>query len=346
MLEGSGYLARAAFLMDRLFGWCGLNGRAFIPLLSSFACAIPGIMAARVMPDPKSRLATILVAPLMSCSARLPVYLLLIGAFIQPRFGPVGAGLALFGMHLVGLFVAIPIVWLLNRKILRGKRLPFLLELPPYQWPKWRDVWISMYFRAKIFVKTAGTIIALMSVIIWALSYFPRLTPDQKAGVKQQYALLHPGATNSDLQKHFDEEQLANSALGRFGKTIEPIFIPAGFDWRITTSILSAFPARETVVPSLGIIFSLGGDVDETSSDLPKALHDATWPDGRRLFTTWTSVGLMVFFALCAQCMATLATVKRETNSWKWPLFMFTYMTTLAYLAAVGVQMLSHLFGN
>ncbi len=346
VLEGSGYLARAAFLMDRLFGWCGLNGRAFIPLLSSFACAIPGIMAARVMPDPKSRLATILVAPLMSCSARLPVYLLLIGAFIQPRFGPVGAGLALFGMHLVGLFVAIPIVWLLNRKILRGKRLPFLLELPPYQWPKWRDVWISMYFRAKIFVKTAGTIIALMSVIIWALSYFPRLTPDQKAGVKQQYALLHPGATNSDLQKHFDEEQLANSALGRFGKTIEPIFIPAGFDWRITTSILSAFPARETVVPSLGIIFSLGGDVDETSSDLPKALHDATWPDGRRLFTTWTSVGLMVFFALCAQCMATLATVKRETNSWKWPLFMFTYMTTLAYLAAVGVQMLSHLFGN
>ncbi|HSI73197.1 MAG TPA: ferrous iron transport protein B, partial [Fimbriimonas sp.] len=142
ILEGSGYLARAAFLMDRLLGWCGLNGRAFIPLLSSFACAIPGIMAARVMPDPKSRLATILVAPLMSCSARLPVYILLIGAFIQPEYGAWWAGFALFAMHFLGLLVAIPIVWLLNRKMLKGKRLPFLLELPPYQWPKWRDVWL------------------------------------------------------------------------------------------------------------------------------------------------------------------------------------------------------------
>jgi ferrous iron transport protein B len=346
VLEGTGYLARAAFLMDRLFGWCGLNGRAFIPLLSSFACAIPGIMAARVMPDPKSRLATILVAPLMSCSARLPVYLLLIGAFIQPRFGAAGAGLALFGMHLVGLFVAIPIVWILNRKVLRGKRLPFLLELPPYQWPKWRDVWISMYFRAKIFVKTAGTIIVVMSVIIWGLSYFPRLSTAKRAEIGAAYSSEHPGVGKAEVQKVLDEAQLANSALGRFGKTIEPAFKPAGFDWRITTSILSAFPARETVVPSLGIIFSLGGDVDEHSKDLPKALHDATWPDGKPLFTTWTAVGLMVFFALCAQCMATLATVKRETNSWKWPLFMFTYMTGLAYIAAVGVQQLGRLLGN
>lgn len=346
VLEGSGYLARAAFLMDRLFGWCGLNGRAFIPLLSSFACAIPGIMAARVMPDPKSRLATILVAPLMSCSARLPVYLLLIGAFIQPRFGAVGAGLALFGMHLVGLFVAIPIVWVLNRKVLGGKRLPFLLELPPYQWPKWRDVWISMYFRAKIFVKTAGTIIVFMSIIIWGLSYFPRLSDAQTAEINKLYAAQTAGASKAEIHKHLEEAQLANSALGRFGKSIEPVFKPAGFDWRITTSILSAFPARETVVPSLGIIFSLGGDVDEHSSDLPKALHDATWPDGKPLFTPWTAVGLMVFFALCAQCMATLATVKRETNSWKWPLFMFTYMTTLAYLAAVAIQQVGHLLGS
>src|SRR5579871_614028 len=147
LLEGTGYLARAAFLMDRLLGWCGLNGRAFIPLLSSFACAIPGIMSARVMPDPKSRLATILVAPLMSCSARLPVYLLLIGAFIQPKYGAFWAGFTLFAMHFLGLIVAIPIVWVLNRKVIRGKRLPFLLELPPYQLPKWRDVWLAMYFR-------------------------------------------------------------------------------------------------------------------------------------------------------------------------------------------------------
>lgn len=346
MLEGTGYLARAAFLMDRLFGWCGLNGRAFIPLLSSFACAIPGIMAARVMPDRNSRLATILVAPLMSCSARLPVYLLLIGAFIQPQFGSAWAGFALFAMHLLGLFLAVPIVWFLNRKLIKGKRLPFLLELPPYQWPKWRDVWIAMYFRGKIFVKTAGTIIVFMSILIWGLSYFPRLSATQEQQVSRAFVSSNPEASKSDIKKQIDQAQLANSVLGRFGKTIEPAFKPAGFDWRITTSILSAFPARETVVPSLGIIFSLGGDVDEKSSDLPKALRDAKWPDGRPLFTPWTAIGLMVFFALCAQCMATLATVKRETNSWKWAAFMFCYMTTLAYLGAIAVQMIGHMFGN
>ncbi len=168
VLEGSGYLARAAFLMDRLLGWCGLNGRAFIPLLSSFACAIPGIMAARVMPDPKSRLATILVAPLMSCSARLPVYLLLIGAFIQPKFGAFWAGFALFAMHFLGLLVAIPIAWILNRTVIKGRRLPFLLELPPYQWPRGRDVWLAMLLRGRIFVRTASAIIVFMSIAIWA----------------------------------------------------------------------------------------------------------------------------------------------------------------------------------
>jgi len=338
VLEGSGYLARAAFLMDRLLGWCGLNGRAFIPLLSSFACAIPGIMAARVMPDPKSRLATILVSPLMSCSARLPVYLTLIGAFIQPKFGAFWAGFALFAMHFLGLLVAIPIVWFLNRKVIKGKRLPFLLELPPYQWPKWKDVWLAMYFRGKVFVKTAGTIIVFMSIAIWALSYFPRLSPAEEAKVKAQIVATNPQADDETIERRVAEEQLARSALGRVGKTIEPVFAPAGFDWRITTSILAAFPARETVVPSLGILFSLGSDVDEGSTALADSLNKATWTDGRPLLTPWTAVGLMVFFALCAQCMATLATVRRETNSWKWPVFMFTYMTLLAYLGAVLIN--------
>ncbi|CAN5576569.1 ferrous iron transport protein B [soil metagenome] len=341
VLEGSGYLARAAFLMDRLLGWCGLNGRAFIPLLSSFACAIPGIMAARVMPDRNSRLATILVAPLMSCSARLPVYILLIGAFIEPRYGAGWAAFSLFAMHLLGLVVAVPIVWVLNRKIIRGKRLPFLLELPAYQWPRWKDVWLSMYFRGKVFVQTAGTIIFLMSVIIWGLGYFPRLGAEREASIKQTYLTKNAQATDSEMDHKVAEEQLANSVLGRFGRTIEPVFIPAGFDWRITTSILSAFPARETVVPSLKIIFALGKD-DENET-LTKSLEKATWPDGRKLFTLWNSIGLMVFFALCAQCMATLATVKRETNSWKWPVFMFTYMTALAYIAAVLVNVLGNL---
>ncbi|MEI7984797.1 MAG: ferrous iron transport protein B [Armatimonadota bacterium] len=329
LLEGTGYLARAAFLMDRLLGWCGLNGRAFIPLLSSFACAIPGIMAARVMPDAKSRLATILVAPLMSCSARLPVYMLLIGAFIEPRFGPFWAGFTLFAMHFLGFALAIPVVFFINRKILKGKRLPFLLELPPYQVPKWKDIVIAMMTRGKVFVTTAGTTILIMSVIIWAAGYFPRynVPPETKPEVAAQLQLEH-------------------SILGTFGKGIEPVFKPLGFDWRISTAILSAFPARETVVPSLGILFSLGNDDEKRDEKLTKTLSEATWPDGKPLFTAWTAVGLMVFFALCAQCFSTLATVRRETNSRKWPWIMFGYMTVFAYIGALIVRGLAVLFGG
>jgi ferrous iron transport protein B len=350
VLEGTGYLARAAFLMDRLLGWAGLNGRAFIPLLSSFACAIPGIMAARVMPDPKARLATILVAPLMSCSARLPVYVLLIGAFIEPQFGAFWAGFALFAMHFLGLLVAIPVVYVLNRRVLRGTRLPFVLELPPYQLPKWRDVWLAMYFRGKLFLKTAGTIIVAMSLVIWALSYFPRSEADVARYEASFDAAAHSEATDEELaaarDQHVQSELLRHSYLGRFGRAIEPVFTPIGFDWRISTGILAAFPAREVVVPSLGILFGLGGDADEESSDLRRAIQQATWPDGSRLVTPYTAVGLMVFFALCCQCMATLAAVKRETNSWKWPTFMFVYMTALAYLGAWLVHLVGIVSGG
>ena len=328
-LEGTGYLSRAAFLMDRLLGWCGLNGRAFIPLLSSFACAIPGIMAARVMPDAKSRLATILVAPLMSCSARLPVYMLLIGAFIEPKFGAFWAGTALFGMHLLGLMVAIPVVFILNRGILKGKRLPFVLELPPYQLPKWKDVLIALTTRAKVFLTTAGTTILVMSILIWAAGYFPRLPESQKANMEP---------------KLVQQAQLEHSALGRFGKIIEPVFVPLGFDWRISTAIICAFPARETVVPSMGILFSLGNGAE--NNELRDQLQKAKLPNGKPLFTPWTAVGMMVFFALCAQCFSTLATVRRETGSLKWAYFMFVYMTALAYIGAFVVQLLGKALGN
>jgi ferrous iron transport protein B len=328
LLEGTGYLARAAFLMDRLLGWCGLNGRAFIPLLSSFACAIPGIMAARVMPDAKSRLATILVAPLMSCSARLPVYMLLIGAFIEPKFGPFWAGFTLFAMHFLGFALAIPVVYFINKKILKGKRLPFLLELPPYQLPKAKDIFIAMYTRGKVFVTTAGTTILFMSIIIWAAGYFPRYQA--------------PTGMPSELVA---EKQLEQSVLGRFGKGIEPVFRPLGFDWRISTAILSAFPAREVVVPSMGVLFSLSKDDDKLDEKLTEKLRQAKWPDGKPLLTTWTAVGLMVFFALCAQCMSTLATVRRETNSRKWPWVMFIYMTVFAYVGALIVRWLAIAFG-
>ncbi len=327
VLEGTGYLARAAFLMDKLLSWCGLNGRAFIPLLSSFACAIPGIMAARVMPDKKSRLVTILVSPLMSCSARLPVYLLLIGAFIEPRYGAFWAGFSLFAMHFLGLLVAIPIAWFLNRKVIKGKRLPFFLELPPYQAPRWRDVGISMYSRGKLFVKTAGTTIVATSVVIWALSYFPRPSVVQVSNFSQ-------------------EQLLERSYLGRMGKAIAPVFKPAGFDWRITTGILASFPARENVVPSLGILFKLGKNIDGPSVDLRHALVVAKDDNGSPILNDLSAVGLMVFFALCCQCMSTLATVKRETNSYKWPIFMFSYMTALAYVGAVAVFQLGNLLNR
>lgn len=337
-LEGTGYLARASFLMDRLLGWCGLNGKAFIPLLSSFACAIPGIMSARIMPDPRSRLTTILVAPLMSCSARLPVYILLIGAVIEPRYGAFVAGLTLFAMHTVGLLLAIPIIFVLNRKMLRGSRLPFLMELPSYQWPKWRDVGQAMIGRAKVFLQTAGTIIVAMSVLIWALLYFPRSDAmDATYRAEHQTRVAAGGSAGQLTEEHFvDARRLENSLLGRFGKAIEPAFAPAGFDWRISTAILAAFPAREVLVSSFGILFSLGGDQDEESNDLRQAIQRAQWPDGRPLMTGPAAFALMVFFALCCQCGATLATIRRETNSWRWPIFTFVYMTGLAWVMAVA----------
>lgn len=342
ILEGTGYLARAAFLMDRLLGWCGLNGRAFIPLLSSFACAIPGIMAARVMPDQRSRMMTILVAPLMSCSARLPVYVLLIGAVIEPKFGPVWAGLSLFFMHFIGLMVAIPVVMILNKGWFKGKRLPFMMELPKYQWPRWKDVWITVISRAKVFLVTAGTIIFAMTIIIWALLYFPRGDVNQYK--REWIAQGKPLNAQSEFENYAEFRQREDSILGRFGRSIEPVFKPAGFDWRLTTAILAAFPAREVVVPAMGILFDTGGDVDEGSVSLKQSIQRAKWPDGGTLMTPWTAISLMVFFALCCQCMATLAAIRRETNSWKWAWFSFGYMTTLAYILSVAVQQLGRMF--
>ncbi len=344
VLEGTGYLARAAFLMDKLLGWCGLNGRAFIPLLSSFACAVPGIMSARVMPDQKSRLLTVMVAPLMSCSARLPVYLLLIGAVIEPKYGPVWGGIALFAMHFIGLLIAIPVVAILNKGVIKGTRLPFMLELPKYQWPKWKDVILTVFSRAKVFLQTAGTIIFAMSVLIWAALYFPQ--GDVRKYQTEYDSLTVERQEMVSFENYSALRQREESALGRFGKSIEPVFKPAGFDWRLTTAILAAFPAREVVVPAMGILFGTGGDVDGDSPTLREKMLKATWPDGRPLIDIWTAISLMVFFALCAQCMATLAAIKRETNSWKWAALSFTYMTVLAYVAAILVQTIGKLVGT
>ena len=331
ILEDSGYLARAAFLMDKLLSWTGLNGRAFIPMLSSFACAVPGIMAARVMPDPKARMATILVAPLMSCSARLPIYILMISAFIEPRFGPAWAAVALFGMHAVGLVVALPIAWVLNRGILKTPEMPFILELPSYRIPKWFNVFFRSYEAGKKFVLRAGTVIFAFSIVIWALSYFPR--PQQ---LETSLRDSHQHMTAEELDHEIAAAYLEQSYLGRAGKSIQPVFAPLGFDWKITVGILGAFPAREVILSTLGIIYQIG-EADEESDDLKSRMIAEQWPDGRTVFTPLVAIVLMIFFALCSQCMSTLITVQRELNSWKWAAFLFVYMTTLAYLAALGV---------
>jgi ferrous iron transport protein B len=311
VLEDSGYMARAAFLMDKVFSWTGLNGKSFVPMLSSFACAVPAIMTTRTIEDPKARLSTILVAPLMSCSARLPVYVLMIGAFIEPKYGPLWAGAALFAMHLLGLVVAIPIAFLINKFILKLRPLPFILEMPPYRVPRALSVGRRMFLSGREFVVRAGTVIFAISIVIWALSYFPR-------------------PANPDVDKSAALEQ---SFLGRFGKTVEPVFAPAGFDWKTTVAVLAAFPAREVVVSTLGILYS-AEDEDENAA-LKKQMAAAAWPDGRPVFTPVVAAAVMVFFAFCLQCGSTVAVMAREA-SWKWAGFAFVYMTALAWAGAVA----------
>lgn len=353
VLEDTGYLARAAFLMDKLFGWCGLNGKSFVPLLSGYACAIPGVMAARTLEDPKARLTTILMMPFMSCSARLPVYVLLIGAFIEPVHGPIVAGWALFLMHFVGAAVAMPLAWFMNRCVLKIKAQPFILEMPEYHVPTLRNVTIRMWERGREFVIRAGTVILAFSVIIWALLYFPRagdvaekaraeFIAENSLAIPAQeldQALTDPESPLAQKLDHrIEAAYIEQSYLGQFGKAVQPVFDPAGFDWKITVGVLSSFPAREVIIATLGIIYNLGSDVDEGSEDLRSILANEKWHDGPRkgqpIFTLPVVIGLMVFFALCMQCGATVAVIAKELN-WKWALASFSSMTFLAWLAAV-----------
>lgn len=333
LLEDTGYMARGAFLMDRMFGWCGLNGKSFVPMLSSYACAIPGILATRSIEDPRARLTTILVAPLMSCSARLPVYTLMIGAFIEPAHGAAVAGLALFAMHFVGLAVAVPVAWGLNRFVLRTRPQPFILEMPPYRRPRLRDIFWRMWERAREFLVRAGTIIVAMTVIIWALVYFPR--PD---GVRERIVAESAGIDAALVDRRVEAALLEQSYLARAGRVLQPAFAPAGFDWKITVGVLASFPAREVIVATLGTIYGIGGEVDEESGDLRSALAADRWADGPRagqpVFNVPVALAIMVFFALCLQCGATIAVMAKESH-WGWAVFAFAYMTALAWLGAV-----------
>jgi ferrous iron transport protein B len=361
ILEDCGYMARAAFLMDKLMARAGLSGKSFIPMLSSVACAVPGIMATRVIENRRDRLATILVAPLMSCSARLPVYTLLIGAFLTVGYARWVPGLAMFAMYAVGLVVAPAIALLLKRTLLRGETPAFILEMPLYKWPSWRTVLRRVTDSSWAFLRRAGTLILAAMVLVWALTYFPRddgqgSTYDARIAVLQREfqerqrvdAVSGQGGANQD-DKEPEEIRLLrgewqrHSSLGLLGRAVEPAVKPLGWDWRIGMAAIASFPAREVVVGTLGIIYNQGkvesDAVLEGDTELGSALQKATWDGepGRKVFTVPVALSLMVFFALCCQCASTLAVIRRETNGWRWPAFTFTYMTALAYIGALVV---------
>lgn len=351
ILEDCGYMARAAYLMDRLMVRFGLSGKSFIPLLSSFACAIPGVMATRVIENRRDRLTTILIAPLMSCSARLPVYGLLIAAFIPKRRYAWGLidlqGLTMLVMYLVGMVFAVIVAWVLKQTMLRGATPPFVMELPSYKLPSLRLVAQRMLTQGWGFVQRAGTIILAVSLLVWAASYFPRDRVAVEGPYRAELASLKakPELTEAETVHLAEiEAKIAGaykrqSYLGRAGKLIEPVVRPLGWDWRIGCAAIASFPAREVVVATLGVLFDAGEEPAESPDDsrLQNALKSAKRPGtDQPLFTIPVALSLMVFFALCAQCAATLVVIRRETNSWRWPVFTFAYMTSLAYLAAMA----------
>lgn len=328
-LENIGYMSRVALVMDRVMGVVGLEGRSFVALLSSYACAVPGIMATRTIPSSRDRIATILVSPLMTCSARLPVYTLLIAAFVPNRavLGPLRAqGLVLLGLYLLGAVSAMFMAALLKRTALRSDSLPFYLELPPYRVPGAKQVAIQAWDSAKMFVRKAGTIILATTAVLWILLNVPRveapaeLTPPQAAAY-----------------------QMEHSVAGRIGTAMQPVFAPLGFNWEINVALLSSLSAREVFVSTLGQISAAEGEEDQSITD---ALESKKRPDGTPLYSAGTVAAILLFFAFALQCMSTVAVMRRETNSWKWPITAFFSLLVIAYIAAfIGNRVFSTIAG-
>ena len=369
LLDDCGYMARAAFLMDRMLRWCGLSGKSFIPMLSSFACAVPGIMATRVIENRRDRFATILVAPFMTCSARLPVYALLVGAFVPSTkvLGFLDArALVFLGLYVLGIAVAVPTAFLLKRTLLKGEAPPFLMELPPYKLPGLRAAFHRMWDQGRAFVVRAGTLIFATSVVVWALCYFPHdpaidaARDVKKAAIEERVGHeMRVASTDTDRAERraladealaaengiADGAHLRGSLMGRMGKAVEPAFAPIGWDWRVGIAVLASFPAREVVVGTLGVIYGIGKQ-EKDSPTLRDQVMAATWEDGpkkgQKVFDLGSAMALLVFFALCLQCASTLAVMRRETGSWRWPIFAFTYMSTLAYVGALATSTLIH----
>ncbi len=333
LMEDSGYMARVAYLMDRIMKSMGLHGRAFVPMLSGFACAIPAIMATRTMERQRDRLLTMMVVPLMTCSARLPVYTLIIAALF-PEKGtwlgmPVQGGL-MVAMYVFSVAVSLIAAWVLSKTMLRAEGSSLVLELPPYRLPRLTDVVLMVGRRARMFLTEAGTVILACSIVLWALLNFPRQPEEKLAGLDpvEQHAL-----------------SLSESYGGQLGHAIEPTIAPLGFDWKIGVGLIGAFAAREVFVATLGVVYAAGEEVDEEDLTLRDKLRTEKKADGSTAYTPLVGLSLLVFFALACQCMSTLAVVKRETKGYRWPAFLFGYMTVLAWVTSFIVYQGGRLLG-
>ena len=336
ILEDTGYMARISFLTDRLMRSVGLNGKSVMPMISGFACAIPAVMSARSIENRKERLLTILITPLMSCSARLPVYTILIGLVVPNKYflGFIGLqGLVMLALYFVGFIMALIISYVAKWFIKIQERSFFILELPVYRSPRWKNVWQTMWSKAKIFVVDAGKVIMIISLILWALSsYGPKKKMQEAAAIYEQ-KLAAPNADTIKAKNEYANTKLVNSYVGIIGKAIEPAIEPLGYDWRIGIAIITSFAAREVFVGTMATLYSVG---DETNrGPLKEKMKAAVRPDGRPVYSLASGVSLMLFYAFAMQCMSTLAVVRRETRSWKWPIIQLIYMTGLAYIISL-----------
>lgn len=343
LLEDTGYMARISFMTDKLMRKVGLNGKSVMPMISGFACAVPAIMSARNIENKKERLLTILITPFMSCSARLPVFTILISLVIPNKYflGFIGLqGLVMMALYIGGLMMGLIVSYIAKWFIKSKEKSFFILELPVYRAPRWKNVAYTMIEKAKIFVFDAGKIIMIISLMLWGLStYGPK---EQMQNVTIKYEILKAQQPNnvSELNKHYKAELLENSYAGMLGKTIEPIIKPLGYDWKIGIALVTSFAAREVFVGTMATLYSVGDDTGENNTTLRQKMQNAVRSDGTKVYTLATGLSLMIFYLLAMQCMSTLAIIKRETKSWKWPIITLLYMTSLAYVISLLVYQL------
>jgi ferrous iron transport protein B len=353
LMEDSGYMSRVAFIMDRVMGSVGLNGKSFVPFLSAYGCAVPGIMATRTIASLKDRIITILVTPLASCSARVPVYTLMIAAmFPADSVSAATKALVMLSMYVLGTVTAFVLAGLFNRTLMKGQSSLMVLEMPSYKRPALRHLLLYMLERAKIFIRRAGTVILGLSIILWAAMTYPkdgsqaeeRVVSEKIEELGDAEANAAEVAAQKQRLQDIRAGQLAHSLAGRAGHAIEPVIAPLGFDWKIGIGVIASFAAREVFVSTMNIVYALEED-DEDTTLLQEHMQKETWADGSPVFTPLVCVSIMVFFVFAMQCLSTVAVVKRETNGWKWPLFQIAYMTALAWLASFVVYQGGKLLG-